>query len=372
MNVANILSTLAVMGLRTLREQIVLARLVNRNYEQAITGATKNSTINVVVPSAVTVVAVTAANVPPTTASVTPTVVPVTLTDWQEAPFFLTDFDLARVDQNIIPMQAAEAIKALVNVIEAFIWTKANIYGFAGTPGTTPFATDLSVYLQARKIANQQLIPMDARFAVIDTDAEANALGLRAFQDASFRGDTAGITNGQIGEKLGAMWVMSQTVPLQSPGAPAAYQTNGAHSAGVKTIAVDTGTGAVNNGAIFTLAGDTQTYAVQATVGGATVTSITFEPALKTSPADNVVLTFKAAFRKNLLLHRDAIAFVMAPLVDTVVAPNLVAMQPIIDEVSGLSLRVELTREHKRWRWSYDAMYGGQLVRPDMGVIMAG
>ena len=372
MNVANVLSTLALMGMSTLRKQVVLARLANRQYEQAITGTSKGATINISVPSAVTAVDVTAAAVPPTTTSVTPTSVPITLTEWKEAPFFLTDFDLARVDAGIIPMQAEEAVKALVDAIETFLWTKAKFYGFTGTPGTTPFSTDTSAYLDARRIANNQLMPMDPRFMIVDTNAEAQALGLRAFQDASFRGDTAGIINGQIGQKLGALWAMSQHVPTQAIGTHnTAYVVNGVNALGSKSLVVQTGSGTIKAGEIFTIAGDSQTYAVQTDSAGGAVT-LTIEPGLQVATAGSEAITFKTAFVKNLLVHRDAIGFAMAPLLDTVVAPQLVAQQAIIDPVSGLSLRVELTREHKRWRWSYDAMYGAALVRPEMGVIVAG
>jgi hypothetical protein len=376
MNVSNILSTLAVMGLATLRQNIVLARLANRQYERALTGSmTKGATINIVVPAAITAVDVTAAAVPPTTTAVTPTVVPITLDTWKEAPFTLADFDIARLSEGvagIVPMQASEAIKALVNSIEDYLWTKTNVYGFAGTPGVTPFASGPDTYLDARKIANIQLMPMEPRFAIIDPAAEANALGLRAFQDTAYRSDNLGIIKGQIGEKLGALWLMTQRVPTQSAGTGSGYLISGSNGLGLTTIAVKTGTGTIPNGAIITIAGDTQTYAVQSTVGGATVTSITILPGLQVAHVDNDAITIKPAFVKNVLLHRDALGFAMAPLEETIVAPNLVAIQTIIDPESGLSLRVELTREHKRWRWSYDAMWGGSLVRGDLGVIMAG
>jgi hypothetical protein len=376
MNVANILSTLAVMGLATLRQNIVLARLANRQYERALTGSmTKGATINIVVPAAIVAVDVTAAAVPPSTAAVTPTTVPITLDTWKEAPFTLADFDIARLSEGvagIVPMQAAEAIKALVNAIEDYLWTKSNFYGFSGTPGVTPFAAGPDTYLDARKIANIQLMPMEPRFAVLDPAAEANALGLRAFQDAAYRGDPAGIIKGQIGEKLGALWLMTQRVPTQSAGTGTGYVINGANGLGLTTIAVKTGTGTIPNGAVITIAGDSQTYSVQSSVGGGTVTSLTILPGLQLAHVDNDAITIKPAFVKNLLVHRDALGFAMAPLEETVVAPNLVAIQTIIDPESGLSLRVELTREHKRWRWSYDAMWGGSLVRGDLGIIMAG
>ena len=42
------------------------------------------------------------------------------------------------------------------------------------------------------------------------------------------------------------------------------------------------------------------------------------------------------------------------------------------DPVSGISLRLEVTRENKRTRFSYDCLYGGRVVRPELGVAAIG
>jgi hypothetical protein len=42
------------------------------------------------------------------------------------------------------------------------------------------------------------------------------------------------------------------------------------------------------------------------------------------------------------------------------------------DPVSGLSLRVEVTREFKQTRVSYDVLYGGALVRPELASLILG
>jgi P22 coat protein - gene protein 5 len=367
---APVIDKLLAAGLVALREQAIMPRLVNRAYE-ALAGQ-RGSTIDVPIPSAITATAVTPSNVPPTTPDIGPVSVAIPLDQWYEAPFYLTDKEQLEVMDGLIPLQATEAIKALANMVDKSILSQATkVYGMAGTPGTTPFQTDLTEYLDARKILNRQLAPMDNRAVVLDVEAEAKALNLRAFQDASFRGDTAGIINGQIGTKLGAVWVMDQNVMVHTTGTGTGYQTNGAQALGATTVLVDTGTGTLVPGDIITFASHTQTYAVQSATGGPPHTSITITPPLKLALLDNDVITKKATHVMNLNFHRDAFALASRPL-ESSDPFGLGRFQVAIDPVSGLALRFEVTREHKRTRFSYDILWGVQCVRPELAVIIAG
>lgn len=372
---SNILATAVAMGLATLRETVALVKIANREYEQEITAAKRFATVNVAVPATVATRTVSPDVVPPAVTAVTPTSIPVTLSQWKEAPFAMDDKGLSQVDRGIMPMQANEAVKALANGIEDYLWSLTpGFYGFAGTSGVTPFQTDLSGYLDARNVANKALMALEPRYVVLSSDAETAALGLRAFQDASFNGSTDGIINGQIGRKLGALWLMSQRVPTHVSGAGAGYLVNNGagYAIGIKTITVDTGTGALNAGDIFSFTSHVNTYTVVSTVGGATVTSITFEPGLVIAILDNDPITKRASFVQNLLIQRDALAFAMAPLQDTVQVPGATMQAVAVDEVSGLSLRLEVSRQHRQVQWSYDALYGGAVIRANAGVFIAG
>jgi hypothetical protein len=336
----------------------------------------KGSTIDVPIPSAITVQSVSPGATPPSTADVAPTSVSIALSNWYEAPFYLTDKDVQEAVEGVIPMEASEAVKALANQIDGDILALyTSVYGHAGTGGTTPFATDLADYLDARKLMADQLAPMDPRFAVLDPAAEANALGLRAFQDASFRGDVDGIINGQIGNKLGALWVMDQNIPTHTAGAASGATTNAAaYAVGATTITLaSAGTGDIKVGDIITFAGDTQTYTV--TTGDTDVSNggtIVISPGLKVAQATAAVaITVKASHTVNLLFHRDAFALAMRPF-SGVDPMGLGHFQSAIDPVSGLVLRLEVTREHKRTRFSYDVLYGVQAVRPALAVRIAG
>jgi len=374
----NILGTTVSMGLATLRERLALVHIANRNSESEITAAKRFATVNISVPAAITTRAVTPDVVPPAVTAVTPTSVPLQLTEWREAPFAMDDKGLSQVDRGILPMQAAEAAKGLANYIEDFLWAKLalKIYGYAGTALVTPFATDLSAYLDARAIANRQLMDMDPRFVILDTNAEANALGLRAFQDASFGGGDGVIINGQIGRKLGALWLMSQRVPTHVGGTYTTGTTvTGVNAIGATVIALSGGaTGTLIAGDIIGIGA--YTYNVVSSVGGSTPSSVTITPGLfaATAGAEAIVgrNSGNNSFVQNILIQRDCLAFAMAPLLDTEQVPGATLQAIAIDEVSGLALRLEVSRQYKQTQWAYDALFGASVVRDNAAVWIAG
>jgi hypothetical protein len=374
-SLTEVIPKLLAQGLMALRQNAVMPRLVNRSYDAL--AAEKGATINVPIPSAIAVQAVSPAATPPSTADISPTSAAIDLTKWYEAPFYMTDKDLLEAMEGTIPMQASEAVKALANQIDSDILAEyKGVYGYSGSAGTTPFVTDLSDYTNARTVLNRQLAPINDRRVVLNPDAEGNALLLRAFQDASFGGGTGVIQQGDIGNKVGASWHMDQLVPTHTAGTAAGATTNTAgYAAGIKTVTLaSAGTGTIVVGDIITFAGHTQTYTV--TAGDTDVSNggtISFEPGLAvTLAASAIAITLKATHVANLLFHRDAFAYASRPLRDVEFADNLVAMQSAVDPISGVTLRLEVTREHKRWRWSYDTLYGTKLVRRELATRIAG
>jgi hypothetical protein len=358
-------------GLLALRQMAVMPRYVNRAYEA--TAGEKGSSIDVPIPSAITAQPVSAGNTPPDDAGVSPTSVNIPLSQWYEAPFFLNDKEMLEVQSGTIPMQATEAVKALANNVDnAILALYKDIYGYAGVAGTTPFGADLAEFLDARKTLNKQLAPTDPRFVAIDPDAEANALGLRAFQDAAFRGDRDGILNGQIGFKLGSTWFMDQNVPTHTAGGwTNAGTTTGTNAAGATTVNLTGGSGSILAGDVVTFAGDTQTYVVVTPTGTAPTTAIVISPALKIAASNSNVVTVKASHVANLAFHRDAFAFASRPFAGAD-PMGLGVFQSAVDPISGLTLRLEVSRQYKRTRFSYDILYGVKTVRRELACRIAG
>lgn len=378
---------LLAMGITSLRERSVLPRLVNHDYDPA--PGSKMSTVQINIPSAITATDVTPAHTAPDTGPIVPTSVSLVVDQWKEAAFTLTDKDLMQVSMGIIPAQADEAIKALSEAVENQLWSKLLKVPYQnGTAGTTPFAVnattglnDMAVYVNARKAMNKRRIPSDPRFAVIDPDAAGNLLQGRQFVDAAWRGDQGGIIQGAIGFKLGANWAESNFVPSDVSTAltAGALTVNGVNASGAVTVSLAKAT----NPAPL-VAGNTLTIATGPAAGvyrvlanvtlivGNTAVSIT--PGLRGATAGGEVVALQATSVQNVLMHRDALAFVTRPLAESVPAmgTSLAAFDSIIDPVSGLVLRLELTREFKQWRWSYDMLWGSELIRSDFAQIMLG
>lgn len=363
-------------GVMALRENSLTPRLVNRRLE-ALAGG-KGSTIDVPIPSAITAVQVSAAAVPPSTADIAPTSVPVPLDQWWEAPFYLDDKDMLEAMSGTIPMQATEAVKSIANKVDTYILGKyKSFYGYHGTAGTTPFGSGTTADATAiRKVLNQQLAPMDDRHVIFDPDAEAAALGVRAFQDGSYSGSYAEITNGNLNRKLGFEWWMNQNVLTHTAGVPGGTPvTDGTQALGATSVAV-TGGGAAGTyleGDIISFANHTQTYVVtaNATLDGSGDGTVAISPALQVAVPTGNAITLRASHTVNMAFHRDAIAFVSRPFMPVEAGLGAI-VRSATDPISGLAIRLEVTREHKRTRFSYDVLFGAAVVRPELGARLAG
>ena len=308
-DLSKVVDKLLAQGLLALRGTCVMPRLVNSDYSNL--AAQQGASIDVPIPSAIKAQAVTPGATSQDTGDISPVSATIKLDRWMEAPFYLTDKDLMEANRGVIPMQASEAVKAIANDVNAtLLGLGRKFYGMVGTPGTTPFSTVVDA-TNARKVLNRQLAPVNDRRIVLDPDAEAAALGLSGFADVSKSGDARPIIDGTIGRKYGFDWAMAQQVPSfeASVMTEGALTVNGANEAGAQVV--------------------------------------------------------------SLAFHRDAIAFATRPLMDSANGLGNLT-QSAVDPVSGLSLRLEVSREHKRTRFSYDILYGADVVRRELGCRIAG
>lgn len=365
-------------SLKTLRQRCIMPRLVNFDYSTQ--AKEKGDTIDVEIPTGMSIINVAPSNTPPAGHDEALVKVQVPLSNWkQNDPFHLNDDEFLKVDRdaNYLPGRVDEAIKALANGVNDSIFAQyKGIYGVTGAAGTTPFATTVLAATLARKVLNDQLCPRDDRRAVIDSAAEANALALAPFSDAEKVGTDQVKIQGEIGRKFGIDWYFDEGVPYHTKGAAGTVLVDQADvTIGDTDAHFDGLTTKASVGDIFTVAGDTQSYVIL-TASDLTSTDgdVTFAPAAKVAWANDAAVTFVASHRVNLAFHRDAFAFATRPLLDTTSAGfdfgrKLLSLQ---DPVSGLVLRLEVSRQHKRVVWEFDILWGVKLVRPELAVRILG
>ncbi len=349
--------------------------LVNGDYSNE--AKKKGTTIDVELPAEIATQDVTPSTTPETPADYTPTTVQVPLDQWkQNTPFVLTDKEFHEIDtsKNYLPSAVDSAIKGLANLINEHLLAQyTGVYGYTGTAGSTPFASTPEDATAARKILTQQLCPKRGRQVVLDHDAEENALNLTAFADVSQAGSTDTKREGEIGRKYGMDWYADHAVPTHTAGTSSGALVNNASVAvGDTSVPCDTGTGTMVVGDIFTVAGDTQTYVVTTAVADVSSGTVAFDPPAKVAWADNAAITLKASHVVNLAFRREAFAFATRRLQDVVMNDSSLNTMSIQDPISGLILRLEVSRQHKQTAWEFDILWGAKLVRPELACRIAG
>jgi len=374
----NILDKILAQGLSTLREAAVMPRLTNTDYQGD--AARQGNTIDVPIPVAQVVSTVAASSTPKQAISKQPKLVQVPLDQWKMTDFFLTDKEMAEIERNrhFVPMQTAEAARAIANSIDTFIHGKyTGVYGYTGVAGVIPFST-VATATGARRVLNTQLAPMNDRRIVMDPIAEDQALQLSAYSDMEKTGEQSVKIEGVVGRKFGLDHYMSQNVQTHTAGTiagTASADVASTTAAGVSTIGMIADTPAtVVVGDVFTIAGDTQTYVVKtaATIGSSN-TAIAFQPELATGATSGDLVTFKASHTVNLCFQRGAFVYVTRPIADAVggmAGGN--PMTELTDSMTGLTMRLEVVRQHKQNAFQFDVLWGAALVRPEFAGRIAG
>jgi hypothetical protein len=363
-------------ALMVLRGKLIMPALVNSDYSPD--AAKKGATIDIPVPAAQDVTDVVPSNTKPALVDRSPGLVQVTLDQWKMSSFHLTDKDMQQIDANaaFLPMQTMSAVDALASNINGYLLNLGlQVPSSIGTAGTTPFASDASAAIAARKILTSQKAPDDnQRALVLDLTAEANALALPAFANLEQTGDQAVKIDGILGRKYGLNFATDEQVKSHVKGASGTILVNGTFAVGSETLAVDGLTTTATMGDRFTIAGDSTQYVVLSTTAlAATAQTWTISPALKVAPADNAPITVAASHVLNLAFHRNAFAFAMRPLAqstqDMAMNSKILSMT---DPLTGISMRLEVTRVHKAVVWEFDVLYGGKLVRPELATVVLG
>lgn len=381
-------------ALRIFKNSNALIRNVNRQYDDrfARAGAKNGGTLQIRLPNRYTVGTGRTITPQDTTEQITPLVVGTQ----KHVPvqFFSSELTLSLDDFSQRILQPA--ISVLASTVAADIGTAmaAGYYQLVGTPGTTP--SSFLTYAQAGELLDWQTTPRDGnRTVVLNPTAMAATVDAQKglFHSAS---EIASQYRSGVAEQMtGFSFEMDQSLPTITNGAGASYQTNTpTFTSGSSTLAVDTGTGALAAGQVFTIAGvfevnpDTKTstgrlkqfVVASAYAGGAG--NITLSQPIYTSGGyqnvsatipDNTALTLvgsaSTAYPRSFAFHKDSCVLATADLE----LPNGVDMASRAS-MDGISIRFvrafDVTNDNFIGR--FDVLYGIKVVRPEWGVHVIG
>lgn len=251
---------------------------------------------------------------------------------------------------------------------------------------------DAKTALQAKAYLDSMLAPKNDRNLLVNTYSQVDIVdSLKGLYNSQSKIDRQYRKGDMATDTLGFDWYASNLTATTTRGTGAGYLVNGASQSG-STLVVDTGTGTINPGDSFTIAG---VYAVhpqtkrplpslqQFTVtsvhsgGGGTlqitpemVTSGT-EQNVSAAPADNAAITIRGtagtSYAQNLAFSKDAFYFVTADL------PNPPASHGV-DAASatwkGVTLRFiqGFDMVNDQWMSRFDLCWGGGILRPELAV----
>jgi hypothetical protein len=378
----NIIPKIVTRGMLSFREQAIMPRLVNADFSAE--AARKGDKIDVMIPGEVTVEdVVPGAN--NTSVSDTETKVSsIELKHWKKAAFHLSDKEIMQVDadSDFVPFHMNAAIAALAEEVnKSFykeilrarhiisapnkkLFTQAEAEKAADYAGINPV-------LEGRKILNSAKAPKSGRFGVLGFEEEANALSLSQFADVEKSGDTSIRLEGEIGRKYGIQWfgtdqIHTHTASGSDTFSPSAAITKGDDDALIRNI-----TPRPIFGDLVMNVNDEIVATVEDVLEQKTSNSyqVKFAYPFQKTFAGSSSLKIGPNSQNNLIFHRDAFAFATRPLTSATESLGLGnRIMSVTDPETGLSMRLEISRQYKRTVWEFDVLWGVKMVRPEFAI----
>ena len=277
---------------------------------------------------------------------------------------------------SMIVDQYAQAFRAVANRVETGLCLEAvtgaigagNIHG---TVGSMPFNGGLADMAELARILDDIGTPAVDRQFVGNTRVIAAMRSLTNLTNVDNAGTPETLRRGIIGSIFDIAVRSSGGYRLIDPGAGAGYLLNGAAAVGATELTVDSGSGAINRGAVITIAGDTARYVVTEDVasGG---TLIRIAGGLKKAAADNAAVTLGAAYLPSVAFSRDAILLATRLPAMPAGGDQALDVTVLTDPVSGLSFQAAMYGGYRQNRVEIGLAYGCKSVNAEHSVALIG
>lgn len=225
---------------------------------------------------------------------------------------------------------------------------------------------------EARRMLNDNDVPVSPRVAVFGTKADADFTTVPAIVNAEKSGSTAALRDGSIGKIFGFDNYMSQAVVKHKTGITAAegLKLSKAATEGGTTVSIS-GTALVGKfvkGDVISIDGHYYVVTEDSSAASSNaIASVTVSPALSAF-ASGAEVIFAGDHDANLAFNPQAFAFVTRPLS----APS--GVECYVTSYNGITLRVTkgYDMKHKKEMLSMDVLYGYKTMYPELATRVVG
>jgi len=304
---------------RVLREQIGFIGAVYANPDAEMVAKGQNITYPIVPTMSAT--DVTPAAVPTEPGGITVTYGTMTIEKVRKVPFAWNGEEQVSIGNkydNVKDDQFSQAFRTLVNEVESdlFLATKKGASRAYGTAGVAPFGTaaDLSDVANMRQILVDNGAWTGDMHMVLNSSAGTN---IRSKQSSLFKVNEAGdadlLREGNLGRLQGFNFHESGQIVAHTKGTASGYLVDltAGYAAGLKTVHIDTGTGTILAGDIFTntkTSRDANKYVINTGFAGDGDGDVVLQnPGLKVAWVNNDPVAVGNAYTGNFAFERNAV-----------------------------------------------------------------
>lgn len=293
------------------------------------------------------------------------------MVSWNLTGEQLRSLENGSTDGEWVRQMLAQGMRALRNGAEVACVAaiKAGASRAVGTAGTNPFASNIDIVPDVRKVLFDNGAPMADLQLCIDSAAGTAARKLGIIQQAYQAGTDAERRSGDLMRQFGFQIRESAGISLHTKGTGTGYVTSGSTAVGVRDVALVTGSGTVLAGDVVTFAADTSNKYVVNTGVAAPGTITLGRPGARVTIATANALTVGNNYTPNLAFERNAVVGIMRP---PVMPANPLMQSTTISDKFGLTYLLVQIAGDGMATWRLHLCYGFKVVQGEHVAIVMG
>lgn len=275
----------------------------------------------------------------------------------------------------------AQSFRTIRNAIEAHCGTviKNGSSRATGTAGTTPFASNLNIITDLRKILIDNGCPEDDQWSlVLDTSAGTKLRQLTQLQKVNEAGTDELLRRAKLGYLSNFAVGESAGVASHTAGAATGQLIDNASTEAVgqtiltlDTITVNT-TGIVAGDVITHAQDSVNKYVVNTGLVATAGDIVIGDPGLRIAANNNSAITIGAAYTANMGFHRNAVELVMRPPAQPYGGDAAVDRMTVFDDKSGLVFEVAQYKGYGMAMFDITCFYQAKVWKPNFVATLLG